>query len=46
VWLSRAVTVLWIATLLFIVGYATVKGEGAMAELDGLDVLTIYSQAP
>ena len=46
VWLNRAVTVLWIATLLFIVGYATVKGEMALADLDQLDLLGTYSLAP
>jgi hypothetical protein len=45
-WLDRAVTVLWIVTLLFIVGYATVKGELALADLDELDLLAIYSLAP
>ena len=45
-WLGRAVTVLWIVTLLFIVGYATVKGELALADLDELDLLAIYSLAP
>lgn len=45
-WLDRAVTVLWIVSLLFIVGYATVKGELALADLDELDLLAIYSLAP
>ena len=45
-WLDRAVTVLWVVTLLFIVGYATVKGELALADLDELDLVAIYSLAP
>jgi hypothetical protein len=45
-WLDRAVTVLWIVSLLFIVGYATVKGELALADLDELDLLAVYSLAP
>ena len=45
-WLDRAVTVLWVVTLLFIVAYATVKGELALADLDQLDLLAIYSLAP
>lgn len=45
-WLNRAVTVLWIVSLLFIVGYATVKGELALADLDELDLVAIYSLAP
>jgi hypothetical protein len=32
--------------LLFIVGYATVKGEVALADLDQLDLLATYSMAP
>jgi hypothetical protein len=38
--------VLWIVTLLFIVGYATVKGEMVLADLDELDLVAIYSLAP
>ena len=45
-WLNRAMTVLWIVSLLFIVGYATVKGELALADLDELDLVAIYSLAP
>jgi len=45
-WLDRAVTVLWVVMLLFIVGYATVKGELALADLDELDLVAIYSLAP
>lgn len=45
-WIDTALTGLWIALLLSVVGYATVKGEAAMAELDGLDLVTIYSLEP
>lgn len=45
-WIDTALTGLWIALLLSVVGYATVRGEAAMAELDGLDLVTIYSLGP
>jgi hypothetical protein len=45
-WVGRALTVLWIAALLFVVGYATVKGELALADLEQLDLVATYSMAP
>ena len=45
-WLARTLTLLWVATLLFIVGYAAVKGESALADLDQLDLVTTYALAP
>jgi hypothetical protein len=46
VWVSRALTVLWIGALLFIVGYATFKGELALADLEQLDLVATYSMTP
>ena len=37
---------LWIALLLFLVGYLAVKGEAAMVELEGIDVVTPYLMEP
>ena len=34
---------LWITLSLILVGYATVQGEVAFAELDGLDLVAAYS---
>jgi hypothetical protein len=45
-WVNRALTVLWIAALLFVVGYATFKGELALADLEQLDLVATYSMAP
>jgi hypothetical protein len=45
-WLDVAFTVLWVALLLSIVGYAVVKGESALAELDGLALVATYSLSP
>jgi hypothetical protein len=36
---------LWIALSLLLVGYATLRGEIALAELDGLDLVATYSSA-
>ena len=45
-WFDVAVTVLWVAFLLFIVAYAVVKGEIALAQLDGLALVATYSLSP
>jgi hypothetical protein len=37
---------LWIALSLLLVGYATIRGEVAFAELDGLDLVATYSWGP
>ena len=37
---------LWIALSLLVVGYATIRGEAAFAELDGLDLVATYSWGP
>ena len=37
---------LWIALSLLVVGYATIRGEVAFAELDGLDLVATYSWGP
>ncbi len=37
---------LWIALSLVVVGYATIRGEVAFAELDGLDLVATYSWGP
>ena len=37
---------LWIALSLMVVGYATIRGELALAELDGLDLVATYSWGP
>jgi hypothetical protein len=37
---------LWIALSLLVVGYATIRGEVAFAELDGLDLVAAYSWGP
>ena len=37
---------LWIALSLLLVGYATIRGEVAFAELDGLDLVATYSLGP
>jgi hypothetical protein len=34
---------LWIALSLLLVGYATIRGEVALAELDGIDLAATYS---
>jgi hypothetical protein len=44
--LDYAMTGLWIALLLSIVAYAVVEGEGALAQLDGLDLVAAYSTSP
>jgi hypothetical protein len=45
-WLDVAVTVLWVALLLSVVGYAIVEGETALAQLDGLALVATYSLSP
>ena len=40
------VTILWVTLLLFIVTYAVVKGETALAQLDGLPLVAAYSLSP
>jgi hypothetical protein len=45
-WFDVAVTILWVSLLLFIVTYAVVKGETALAELDGLALVATYSLSP
>ena len=37
---------LWISLSLVIVAYATIRGEVAFAELDGLDLVATYSLGP
>ena len=37
---------LWLALSLLLVAYATIRGEVAFAELDGLDLVTTYSLGP
>jgi hypothetical protein len=37
---------LWITLSLLLVGYATIRGELAFAELDGLDLVATYSLGP
>lgn len=37
---------LWIALSVVIVAYATIRGEVAFAELDGLDLVATYSLGP
>jgi hypothetical protein len=45
-WLSLAMTGLWVALLLSIVAYAVVGGEAALAQLDGLAPVAAFSAAP
>jgi hypothetical protein len=40
------VAALWIALSLVFVAYAAVRGELALAELDGYDLVTTYSLSP
>jgi hypothetical protein len=44
-WPEVALAAIWIALLLFAVGYVTVKGEAAISEFDALD-LSAYSTSP
>lgn len=37
---------LWIALSLVLVAYATIRGELALAELDGFDLVATYSLSP
>jgi len=37
---------LWMCLLLFVVGYLAYRGEALLAELDNLDLVTIYSLEP
>ena len=45
-WADALVAALWMALLLFVVGYVALKGESAMAELDGLDLVATYALEP
>ena len=45
-WGEALFALLWIALLLFLVGYLAVKGEAAMVELEGIDVVTPYLMEP
>ena len=45
-WFDVVLTILWVALLLFIVTYAVVKGETALAQLDGLALVAAYSLSP
>jgi len=45
-WAEALFASLWIVLLLFLVGYLAVKGEAAMVELDGIDVVTPYLMEP
>jgi hypothetical protein len=44
--LHAIVATLWIALSLVLIAYATVRGELALAELDGFDLVATYSLAP
>jgi len=44
--LHAIVATLWIALSLALVAYATIRGELALAELDGFDLVATYSLAP
>jgi hypothetical protein len=44
--LQRIVVGVWIALSILLLGYATIEGELALADLDGLDLVRIYSWQP
>jgi hypothetical protein len=44
--LHALVAGLWIVLSLVLLSYATIRGELALADLDGLDLLTTYSWSP
>jgi len=44
--LHAIVATLWIALSLVLVAYGTIRGELALAELDGFDLVATYSLAP
>jgi hypothetical protein len=44
--LHAIVAGLWIILSLALLGYATIEGELAFADLDGLDLVTTYSWSP
>lgn len=44
--LHSIVAALWIALSLVLVAYATIRGELALAELDGFDLVATYSLSP
>jgi len=45
-WLDNAITGLWVALLLAIIGCALIGGEAVLAQLDGLDLVAAYSLMP
>ena len=45
-WADPLLAVLWICLLLFVVGYLAYRGEALLAELDSLDLVTVYSLEP
>jgi hypothetical protein len=45
-WADPLLTGLWMCLLLFVVGYLAYRGEALLAELDSLDLVTIYSLEP
>ena len=44
--LHSIVALLWLALSLMLVAYATIRGELALAELDGFDLVATYSFSP
>ena len=45
-WADPMLAGLWMCLLLFVVGYLAYRGEALLAELDNLDLVTIYSLEP
>ena len=44
--LQTVIAGVWIALSILLLGYATIEGEIALADLDSLDLVTIYSWEP
>ena len=45
-WADPLLAGLWMCLLLFVVGYLAYRGEALFAELDSLDLVTVYSLEP
>lgn len=45
-WADALIGVLWVALLLFVLGYLALKGEVVIADLDGVVLATPYSMEP